>query len=361
MRRSVAVLLALAVGLGAVFTALAQPTILNEFTQSEIDTNWEGDRQFPSDGATSVTAFGRDNVLRIGIDSSQVHPTNDFNRTEGIKTVGAGDFGNGVQADLYVDPDWQGKAVRAGLWVVGDDGEGARDEFFGIIEFVNNELCPEPDCSNQPNITEHEGWRIWSSITGWTNVDMPVAYGQWYTLTIELDEETQQYLYSVNGDRIGTAPGGENFIREVFLNSYNYGADNFPTLSSDSYAAHWDNAPAVQATGVTLCANPGNGQVVTPNSGQCPRGFVEIQTPSDDPLTFCVNVFTAMVSYSSTGVCGQHEIRHIVPNNGDLLTCVSIYTGQHRRVSDHDQCNRYEIPHLIPAGAQGAPPSRPAQ
>ena len=41
-------------------------TTLDAFTPVELDTNWEGDRTFPTDGATSVTAFGRDDVARLG-------------------------------------------------------------------------------------------------------------------------------------------------------------------------------------------------------------------------------------------------------------------------------------------------------
>jgi hypothetical protein len=65
---------------------------LNPFTQSELDNNWEADRQFPSAGVTSVSAFGRDNVAQIGIDNTQTE-ANTFRRTEGIKTVGAQNFG----------------------------------------------------------------------------------------------------------------------------------------------------------------------------------------------------------------------------------------------------------------------------
>jgi len=214
-------------------------TLLNPFTQTELDTNWEADRFFPTDGVTSVSAFGRDDVARLGLDSTQTQ-AGTFQRTEGIKTVGVQNFGTMVQADLYIDPDWQDKAVRAGLWVVGDDGAGARDDWFGIVEFVNNEPCPDPDCSNQANLTDHEGFRIWDSAVGWTqNLNTSFTYGEWVTLAIELDTANQEYHYYIDGVLVGSATAGENFIREIFLNSYNYGLDSFPTLGSESYAAHW--------------------------------------------------------------------------------------------------------------------------
>ena len=110
--------------------------MLNPFTQSELDTNWVADRQEPSDGVTSVSAFGRDEVARIGVDSGETQ-SGTFYRTEGIKTATPQNFGTAVQVDLYVDPAWENNATRAGFWVVGDDGAGERDDYFGIIEFVN--------------------------------------------------------------------------------------------------------------------------------------------------------------------------------------------------------------------------------
>lgn len=237
MRRTLTVMAGIiALAVGTMGAALAS-TMLAPFTQAELDTNWEADREFPTGGVTSVTAFDRNDVARLGIDSEET-ATDIFRRTEGIKTVGDQNFGEAVQVDLYLDPDWQGTAVRAGFWVVGDDGAGDRDDLFAIIEFVNNELCDPTACSNQSNITDHEGFRIWDTAVGWTNVEVDFSYGTWVTLTITLDT-TGVYFYAIDGVEVGNATGGENFIREVFLNSYNYGEDTFPTLSSDSYAAHW--------------------------------------------------------------------------------------------------------------------------
>lgn len=238
---------------------------LDPFTQAELDTDWEADRFFPTDGVTSVTAFGRDDVARLGIDSSETQPGT-FQRTEGIKTEGVDDFGTAVEVDLYLDPAWEDTAVRAGFWVVGDDS-GARDENFGIIEFINNEPCDEADCSNQTNITDHEGFRIWdSSDGGWAdtrNLDTEFEYGEWVTLGIELDTTAGEYIYYIDGVEVGTASGGGDFIREVFLNSYNYGEDDFPTLNEDSYAAHWHvGLPDTEAPDVAI-TDPADGETVS--------------------------------------------------------------------------------------------------
>ena len=223
---------------------MASAAMLAPFTQDELDDNWVTDRQFPSGGVESVSAFGREDVARLGIDNTNTQPGT-FQRTEGIKTVGTQDFGTSVQVDLYLDPEWADTAVRAGLWVVGDDGEGVRDERFGILEFVNL----ESSTSGESAQGDHTGWRIWDSTTGWTNIGDDYAYGDWFTLGIELDTTNAQYLYTINGEQVGTATGGTNFISELFLNSYNYGLDVFPNLNSDSHAAHWH-------VGVEEPANP---------------------------------------------------------------------------------------------------------
>lgn len=233
-----AVTMVIALVFGAMFglmgPGVASSTRIDPFTQSELDDNWEADRTFPTDGVTSVSEFDRDNVARIGIDSDQTE-SGTFWRTEGIKTLDSDDFGQAVQVDLYVDPDWQDKAVRAGFWVVGDDGAGERDNWFGIIEFVNL----EPSDSGDSVEGDHEGWRIWDSEDGWTHLGTEFEYGEWVTLLITLDTADQEYDFFIDGELVGTGPGGEHFIRELFLNSYNYGLDEFPNLSNGSYAAHW--------------------------------------------------------------------------------------------------------------------------
>lgn len=240
-----------------------------EFTQSELDDNWEGDRQFPTGGVESVSAFDRDDVAQLGIDSDETAPGT-FQRTEGIKTVNPEDFGNAVKADLYIDPEWEDTAVRAGLWVVGDDGSGERDNLFGIIEFVNL----EPSDSGDSAKGNHEGWRWWDSVNGWTNLNTEFEYGEWHSLKIELDGDNQEYNFFINDELEGTGDGGENFIREVFLNSYNYGEDEFPNLNSESYEAHWHG-------GII------EGEIISPEQGETIQGALDLLAnytgdPEDD-------------------------------------------------------------------------------
>ncbi len=228
------------IGLGLLatllFAVMAIPALASNytFTQSALNSDWKADRTFPTGGVTSVAAFGRSDVARLGIDNTNA-ASGTFYRTEGIKTVDAQNFGQSVHVDLYIDPAWEHTAVRAGFWVVGDDGAGARDDWFGILEFVNL----EPSASGDSAQGDHTGWRYWESGVGWTNLPTPFAYGTWVTLGIDLDTDAGEYQYFINGNLVATAKGGENFIREMFLNSYNYGLDGFTNLNNDSYAAHW--------------------------------------------------------------------------------------------------------------------------
>lgn len=241
----------------------ATGTMLDPFTQAELDDHWVPDRAAPTDGVISVTAFDRTHVARIGIDSGATD-ANTFRRTEGIKKTD--DFGEAVQVDLYVDPAWQDTAVRAGLWVVGDDGTGGRDDLFGIVEFVNL----EPSTSGQSAQGDHEGWRVWDTTTGWTNVTESFEYGEWVTLSITLDPEQGQYSYAVDGTEVGTATGGTQQIGEVFLNSYNYGLDAFPDLDTASYAAHW-HAGVEDVDSKDQCKDGSWEAAGFKNQGQCIR------------------------------------------------------------------------------------------
>lgn len=257
MRRIYALLVAMLLVMSTmVLSAAASSTMLDPFTADELNDNWGGNRRFPTGGVSSVTAFGRSDVARIGIDSSET-ASGGFNRTEGIKTS-SGDFGLAVQADLYLDPAWEGNAVRAGLWVVGDNGDGERDQLFGIIDFINADECD--DCTSHSDNAPDEvfqGFRIWDSTVGWTeNLDTEFEFGKWVTLSITLDPAEGQYVYAIDGETVGTATGGEHFIREVFLNSYNYGNDTFQALDNIDYEVHWHNGDVASPSSSRSSSEP---------------------------------------------------------------------------------------------------------
>lgn len=264
MRKRFFALIVVVVALGLMVPGvLATGHLLAPFTQSELDNNWEADRYFPTGGVTSVSAFGRDDVARIGIDSDEAS-TNSFQWYEGIKTISEinDDFGQAVQIDLYLDPTWGDTAVNAGLWVAGDNGAGARDSF-AILEFVNNGA--------------HLDFRIWDGVGAWDYLDADIEFGEWVTLSIILDTVELDYTYAIDGIDVGTAPAGvtTSHIRELFLNSANYGArppEDYPNLNNDSYAAHWHNGdvpPAPQPESKNDCKKGGWADFGFKNQGQC--------------------------------------------------------------------------------------------
>ena len=67
--------------------------------------------------------------------------------------------------DLYVDPAWEGKDIRAGLWGVGHDESGERTGF-PIIEY------------HQDTGLGFTGWRVWdSSIGDWVSRPGSTSFG----------------------------------------------------------------------------------------------------------------------------------------------------------------------------------------
>lgn len=166
---------------------------------------------------------------------------------------------------MYVDPEWEDQATRAGFWVVGDNGAGGWDNWFGILEFVNL----EPSLSGDSSQGDHEGWRFWDSSNGWTNLATGFTYGDWVTLGIELDTDAQMYNFYINDVLVGSGAGGENFINDIFLNSYNYGLDTFPNLGNGDFTTNWHTG-----YGQSDCKKGNYENLGFKNQGQCLR-FVE--------------------------------------------------------------------------------------
>ncbi len=186
---------------------------------------------------------GRNNVAEIRINS--VHPSSaaasladPYYWTEGIKTSKGpadnfsvpGNFGKSVQVDLYLDAAWDGTAVRAGLWTVGDNNAGGTDAGnfpFGIVEFAN--------------VSGYKGFRVWDDSIGWKQVPGFTSFGKWVTFNITLDPVADQYQYSINGKQVATSasPAVSKYLYSVLLNQRNFGKDPQAGLSTPSYMVHW--------------------------------------------------------------------------------------------------------------------------
>lgn len=212
-RRSLTIGVAVAtlVGLIATSAFAAVPIAYDEIplTQAELDANWETDRAVPSGGYESVSFEGRDDVLEMRIDPDNRSDDSAFYYTEGLlrQTPGA----VALKADLYIDPDWEGQDVRAGLWGVGHDESGSRNDVFPIIEY-------------HQNVGEgFAGWRVWDSSVGWVPHPGSTGHGSWATLEVVLDSENDELILSVDGIP-KTIPGlGTATLGEAIINMYNYG------------------------------------------------------------------------------------------------------------------------------------------
>ena len=243
-------------------SAQVEDDLLGPFTPGEV-TTWAQDRAFPTDGFTSVSAFDRTDVARLGIDSAIPSPVSAFYRTEGVQK--AESRGDAVQVDLYLDPAWEGNAIRAGVWVFDPVSVAAGLEpAYGIIEFSNVRppLTGAPGTGWGPGSEPFEGFRIWDSEAPVTLVPLPgVAfnYGEWVTFRIELDtsQPAHVYRYFINGVQVDEVSAGDaTEITQVLLESFNFGANTFEGLGTASYAAHWSQTPPPEPPATTTTTQP---------------------------------------------------------------------------------------------------------
>ncbi len=302
---------------------------IGPFTQDELDANWAPDRQTPSGGFESVSAFGRDDVARVSIDTDEVRTDSDYHLTEGIKSPhgpgdnfdNGGNFGNSVSVDLYIDPTWEDTAVRAGFWAVSDDGDGDINDWWAILEFANL----AESTSGSPSLDEFEGFRIWDGASGWTELGTSFSYGEWVTFEIAQDLDEGDWVYSIDGTQVGTASGAEHFIRNVVLNHFNPGTHGFDELDASSYDVHWHHGVLPtpsrsstqsdepdEAAGDTITTADGDDVIITvDDSNAIVRHFTHIPVDPDNPpspappsgLSMPFGMFSFDISGIDEGAC----------------------------------------------------------
>ena len=242
----------------------AAPTTRFNFTQAELSAHWGAERIAPTGGYVSKQAFDRSNVVEIGVNSDKAND-DVYHRTEGIKTAYAapdnfsapGNFGQSVSVDLYLNSDWSNKAVRAGLWTVGDNGNGGTDAAnypFGILEFAH--------------INGYEGFRYGGN-NNWKNVKGFDGYNKWVNFKIALDTQAHQYVMFVNGEKVGQAksPTPSTYLYSVILNQRNFGKDPQAGLSKASYAVDWQGG--VAASDEACEKDSGRAFSAYKNQGKC--------------------------------------------------------------------------------------------
>ena len=244
-------------------TAFNQPSV----------SEWTTDRASPSNGYESLDEFeNKSDVLRIGIDDTVTKQQKNgvFYRTEGIKTQS--DFGQKISADLYIDSDWQTTPVRAGIWPEGYNADGELSAY-PLIEFttapdrVKNQSDPE-----KYTVGGNATFRIYDFVEGeWIELeDVDVEYGDWVSLTVELNEAAGQWEYYIDGEQVATFDDEEStHINGAILNSYNYGFEevaNDSNLSISAYDVHWASDADVSSIDEAV-SNANDGETVEITSG----------------------------------------------------------------------------------------------
>lgn len=248
-----------AVGSVAMLAAMMVPSLaaaatLDAFTQTELDTNWVTDRQFPSGGVNSVSAYGRDDVAAIGVVGAEQSTSGSFYYYEGIKKEA--DLGDTVEVDLYVPEEWQEASTspqNVGMWIA-DDPISA----YPLIVFRNGE---EVDAGFY--IYNYEFDEFGDPEAGiYVPSEVGVNYGGWNTLSIALDTDTDVASYTINGEAAGEMnyPVTGDNIGQVFLNHYNDGEFD--------YTAHW-HAGISDPTTKQECMNDGWMDFGFKNQGKC--------------------------------------------------------------------------------------------
>lgn len=236
----------IALAMSTMGAVLASDTMLDPFTQDELDTNWEVDRQFPSGDVTSVSAYGRDDVAAIGVIGDDHSTQGSFYYFEGIKKVA--DFGPAVQVDLYVPAEWETAATspaNVGFWT-SDDPVTA----YPLIVFRNG-------------ASVDAGFYVYDTVTGtYSPSGVDVAYDAWNTLSITLDPDNDAVHYAVNGQDAGSSFAGSDTIGQVFLNHYND--------SVLDYTAHW-HAGVTEIDSKDQCKDGNWEGLGFKNQGQCLR------------------------------------------------------------------------------------------
>lgn len=227
---------------------------------------WFTDRYDPA--FFGMDTFNGENVIRLTIDGAQSQanrPSNfstAFYNTQGRK-IFLGDFYS-FTADVYIPAAWATTPGYAGVWAAGTTGSEIAS--YPIMAFSNVIVG-----GDNVTITEiRPRFRLWDSILGWRDdleqliSNNPLfwnGYDQWYTFRIDLLPESNEVVYSINGEVVGTVTAnGSAYLYEGFLQGYNFGAPfTFNSATPAGYNVYFDNVgfPDGEIITVTATANAG--------------------------------------------------------------------------------------------------------
>jgi hypothetical protein len=181
------------------------------------------DRTTPSGG------FGvsPSDILSMSIDNTNASSSSGFYRTEGLQ--GSLSTSQSISGELYVDPAWDGKPVRAGLWGT-TSSSTASGAAWPIIEYTT---IGDGDFT---------GWRVFDTMNGgWTNLTSLMATpGEWYDLRIAYNPTDDTYDYYLNNTLVVSLPAADGSdvysdFTSVIFNSYNSATGS----SADDYTVQW--------------------------------------------------------------------------------------------------------------------------
>lgn len=196
---------------------------------ADAPTGWTTDRADPESFGNVGTYNGRDNVLGIGIDSTDGNNQTPFYATKGKKHAISGGIGDLLGADLFVESIWEDSGsghVRTGMWGVMSDGLSVTD--YPILGFTNYGGVAR--------------FRVWDDVD-WVDLAVDVLFGDWNSLQLEYTGSS--YNYYVNGtlaytdNTVGVNTTG---FQDVIMQAYDFG--DVDDAVKTEYVAHWANSEA---------------------------------------------------------------------------------------------------------------------
>ena len=213
-----------------------------------VPTGWFTDRYQPH-SFTNVGSFeGRNNVLGIGITSSEgfsARPAayqSTFYNTQGMGYAISGGAGSTISADLWIPASWGNGAngsVRTDMWGVMTDAS-SNVSGYPIIGFTN--------------YGGFTGYRVWDDTNGvWIDLSKTVQYNAWTAFSIKFTGSSYQYFIDNQLVYTDTAINGSTAFSEVIMQAYNFYGD--PSLTGAvpiDYTAHWANTPVPIPGGLWL-------------------------------------------------------------------------------------------------------------
>ena len=214
--------------------------------------------------------------------------------------------GTSISADLYIGSDWATKHRSASIWSTGVTAGDPSTYSYPVLSFAN---------STGSNPT----FKAWNDNAeqAWHNLSVPINYGSWYNLRIELSGG--QFKYYINGSFVYayTPTVAVVSLGDIKIEAYNFGDVSLGSMYAlESYDVYWDNvgafvqsnyniylSPTTSASAGTIYPNVSWGMPILP----LPNGYQGVQPdwkltnpPTPNTLYIVPDVGTVFGSCSLT-------------------------------------------------------------